>query len=269
MVTSIHMLLLAVVQAATEFLPISSSGHLLFLKGLFGLEDIPIVFDVILHVGSLMAILFYFRREIAKTLTSCFAEMKTGQAEKPHTRFLIFALISTLTTFLFYLCFKGPIASGYATARVLPYTYTATTLILLSTLLLRGRTPRSVSAAGWLLPLLVGLFQGMAIMPGVSRSGATIGILLLLNIRREEAAYYSFFLAIPAILGAMVFEILEMDFRSYLLAEGFWLFIAFFVSAGFSYLFLRILTLLIRKGNFWAFSIYTFGLAVAALIIFQ
>ncbi len=266
--SSLQLILLSFVQAATEFLPVSSSGHLLFLKGLFHLEEIPVIFDVILHVGSLTAIVFYYRRQIANTLFSSFGELKTHQSQKPQTKFLLFAIGSTIVTFIIFLLFKDPIESSVTSTSILPFTYMATTVILLSTWLMRGRTVHPIAAAGWLLPILAGLFQGIAILPGVSRSGSTIAILLLLNIKREEAAYYSFFLAIPAILGAMVFELMEMESKSYLLSHGFLILASFLISAVFSYLFLKLLTLVIQKGKFWAFSIYTLGLAIAALIIF-
>jgi undecaprenyl-diphosphatase len=265
---SLQLLLLSVVQAATEFLPISSSGHLLFLKGIFHLEDIPILFDVLLHVGSLTAIVFYYRRQLAHTLMGSVSELKTRPVEKPETKFLLFAILSTLVTFVIFLAFEDPIESAFSSPSVLACTYMATTVILLSTWLMRGRPTHPISLDGWRLPILVGLFQGLAILPGVSRSGSTIAILLLLNIKRDEAAYYSFFLAIPAILGGMVFEMMDIEALAYLSSHAPIMIASFLLSAGFSYLFLSLLSLVIRKEKFWVFSFYTFGMAIAALIIF-
>ena len=118
------------------------------------------------------------------------------------------------------------------------------------------------------MPVVVGIMQGLALLPGISRSGATITPLLHWKVKREDAAYYSFFLAVPAILGALVFKIIEM--RDTLDQMVGWpiLLVSFSVSVLFSYLFLSLLRIVLVKGRFWMFSIYTLGMAVTAFLIF-
>ena len=101
--SSLHYLILSFIQAATEFLPISSSGHLLFLKGLFEQSDIPIIFDVVVHVGSLIAIIVFYRKRFVEALRNGFLEWKEKREKRPHIRLVFYIFLSTVVTFVFYL----------------------------------------------------------------------------------------------------------------------------------------------------------------------
>ena len=263
-----YYLMLAFIQAATEFLPISSSGHLLFFKGLFHTEDIPILFDIIIHVGSLTAIILYYRKRITGTLSGAFREWQERQAFKPHSKMLLYIAISTAVTFLFYVLFKEAIEANYQSPSVLFVTYLVTTVILFLTYFSEKGMKSDLSQKKVTLAIVVGLFQGFAIMPGISRSGSTISPLLLMGIKREDAAYYSFFLAIPAILGALVFKVAELEGLDYLTAHLGIIALSFVISAFFSYLFLVLLTFVLKKGRFWIFSGYTLVLAILAFVLF-
>lgn len=264
----VHYLVLAFVQAATEFLPISSSGHLLFLKGLFQVQDLPILFDIIIHVGSLTAIIVFYHRRLAFTVQNAWFELIEKRQKKPQFKLLVYICISTGVTFAFYLLFKESIESRYNSPSVLFTTYIVTTCILLSTYFTRRIETTSITNKSLILPFVVGLFQGIAIMPGISRSGSTISPLLLMGIKKEEAAYYSFFLAIPAILGALVFKLSEMEGVTFLINNWPIMSVTFVVSALFSYAFLALLTFILKKGKFWFFAIYTLGLAFLSLVLF-
>ena len=264
----VHYLVLAFVQAATEFLPVSSSGHLLFLKGLFRLQDLPILFDIIIHVGSLAAIVVFYRRRLIFTFQNAWFELVEKRHKKPQFKLLVYICISTVVTFIFYLLFKESIESRYNSPSVLFATYIVTTCILLSTYFTRRIETTSITNKSLILPFVVGLFQGIAIMPGISRSGSTISPLLLMGIKKEEAAYYSFFLAIPAILGALVFKLSEMEGVTFIINNWPVMSVTFVVAALFSYAFLVLLTFVLKKGKFWLFSFYTLGLAFLSLILF-
>jgi len=267
-VNSFQYIFLSFIQAATEFLPVSSSGHLLFFKGLFGAQDVPIIFDITVHVGSLVAILVFYYRRLTATLTNSWLELVEKRKEKKDSKMLLYLLISTIVTFIFYLIFKDKIEAEFQSPSVLPITYLVTTVILFSTYFAKKSPRTSIPQKGFSLPIIVGLFQGIAIFPGVSRSGSTISPLLLIGIEREEAAYYSFFLVIPAILGAFVFELSEIENMDFFIANWKILFLSFFISALFSYLFLGLLTFILKKGKFWFFSFYTLTLGIASLILF-
>lgn len=264
----LQIFILALIQAATEFLPVSSSGHLLFYKELLEQAESSILFDIFVHVGSLIAILAFFRRKIRETCAGAWAEITQNKREKYNVRFLLFVAVSTVVTFCFYLVFRAFIETEYTSARLLPVTFLFTSLLLFSTLIKRNIDRESVARKRIVAPIIVGLFQGIAILPGVSRSGATISTLLFMGVEREDAAYYSFFLAIPAILGALMFKLLDLGSVDYIASHWGILLLSFLVSAFFSFLFLALLNTLVKKGRFWLFGFYTLGMAVASFVLF-
>lgn len=263
-----YYVVLSVAQAATEFLPVSSSGHLLFLKGLLGTLHIPIIFDVVVHVGSLVAILVFYCPRIFETLKNAGREIGEKREQKDNVKLLSYLAVSTVVTFLFYLIFKRWLETGYQSPSVLVITYSITTVVLFSTYLTEHRQTKAVWERGIVLPVLVGLLQGIAILPGISRSGFTIAPLLLLGIKREEAAYYSFFLAIPAILGALVLKLFEVGGIQFLVDHWAIVTLSFVTSMLFSYCFLVLLVAVLKRGRFWVFSGYTLSVAVVSGVIF-
>ncbi len=266
--TFFEAIILSVIQSATEFLPVSSSGHLLFMKGIFHLEEIPIIFDVVIHVGSLTAILIFYHHRILNVVSETVMEWRNRAAKKPQTRFLIYIIISTFVTMGIYLLFNDTIEAQYETPAVLFYTFLFTSVLLFSTLFISPNTGKPVTQKGILLPLFAGFFQALAILPGVSRSGSTISTLLHFNIKKQDAAFYSFFLAIPAILGALAFKLTDLESISYLLNHWPLILISFVLSAIFSYFFLFLLNWILSKGKLWYFSFYTLLMAIISKILF-
>lgn len=268
MTESIPYFVLAFVQAATEFLPVSSSGHLLFIKGLMHLEEIPILFDIVVHVGSLMAIVIYYRKGLKGTISALMKSRTAGDSDRSHRRFILFILVATIVTLFFYILFREHIEKHYRSPGNLVYTFGFTTCLLLATRIFRHAEP-SGSPGRLFLAVLVGLFQGLAIMPGISRSGSTIAPLLLYGVDREQAAFTSFTLAIPAILGALFFKVLQVENTAYLSSHGLLLGVSLVVSAGLSLLFLAFLVRIIKRGGFWLFSFYTAAMGVLSFILFR
>ena len=263
----LHLIFLSIIQAATEFLPVSSSGHLLFLKGIFHEEDIPIIFDITIHVASLMAILIFYRKKIMMTFSRAWSERSAQRWERPNLRFLAYAVLSTIVTFAFYITLKDPIESMYRSPRILVFTYLATTILLFMTRFSPKRHAAVTQKSIW-TAFVVGLVQGMAIMPGISRSGSTIAVQLIMGVRKEDAAYYSFFLAIPAILGALFFQLLELASIQFLKDHRAIVIVAFILCMALSYAFLVILVWVIRRGKLWMFSMYTLAMAALAWFLF-
>lgn len=204
--TSIEALLLGLLQGLTEFLPVSSSGHLVLAQHfLDSFEQPGVLFDVILHLGTIGAILVYFRSDIGRLLTAPF------QTEaREDRRMLILILIGSLPTAFIGLAGNKFLASLFDRPAVVACMLLVTGAILVSAERLGQRSvqrPVITKTDAF----LTGVAQGLAIIPGISRSGSTIALLLSRGIEAEKAARFSFLLSIPSVLGATLFEARHFD----------------------------------------------------------
>jgi undecaprenyl-diphosphatase len=201
---TLHILLLALVQGITEFLPISSSAHLILAPKLFGFSDQGLAFDVAIHVGSLLAVISYFRKELKLILNDFFGSI--GQPEKAtqHSQLGWMILIATIPIIFTGLAFKSFIEIHMRTALMI-----AIPTILFGLLLywfdLKGRKERGMLSLDWKDALIIGLFQAIAIFPGTSRSGITMTAGLILGLTRKASSEFSFLLSIPTIIMSGVF----------------------------------------------------------------
>ena len=206
-------LILGIVQGITEFLPVSSSGHLVLLQKIFGITEPVLVFDTAVHGGTLIAVLVVLRQDIWNILRRIF---------QPLTLYLI---IATIPTVIAALLFKNQLENAFASGAFLCFAFLITSaLLFLSEKLFRrsqgsGGYPARLEAAApgkfqdemnWLDALVIGLLQAVAIVPGISRSGATISAALARRLNRDFAARFSFLLSIPTILGALVLQAKEL-----------------------------------------------------------
>ena len=188
---------LGLVQGLTEFLPVSSSGHLVIAQGLWGFSEPQIMFDIILHLGTLAAVVLFVRRELVELIKVFFSKSWlhpiVSWREKPQFRLLMMILIACVPTALIGFAIRGWFAGLFGSTRAVGVALMATGLILFAT---RSRTcqntciqePNPAKAA------LLGLAQGLAIIPGISRSGTTIAAGLFLGLERNMAARFSFLL---------------------------------------------------------------------------
>ncbi len=235
--------LLAVIQAATEFLPISSSGHLALLSNLI---DEPNLFLITtLHMASLIAVLIFTRKEIISLI----------KFEKPYRRLWLYLIIATIPAALFGLFFKNLIEQAFSSFLFLGLAFIFTGSILLTTKLKKPKSKLNSKKA-----LTIGLFQTLALFPGISRSGMTISSSLLMGMTKEKAAKFSFLLFIPLSLGAILTEVGEFYISTSLI-------IAFILCTILSILFLNILLIIIKKEKFWLFSFYCFAIGIISLIL--
>ena len=203
-------ILLGIVQGLTEFLPVSSSAHLILARAFFGWEAPPgfgLAFDVALHVGTLAAILIYFRREVggmAAAVPGVFA-----REPDPHAALVRQIAVGTLPVVIVALLFNDVIEQVLRTPGVAAGALAVGALVMVAAERTgpRSRDERSLS---WLDAVLIGCAQASALIPGVSRSGATIAIGMFLGFRRDAAARFTFLLAIPAMLAAAGKEALEL-----------------------------------------------------------
>ncbi|MFA4981651.1 MAG: undecaprenyl-diphosphate phosphatase [Candidatus Omnitrophota bacterium] len=185
-------IILGIVQGITEFFPISSSGHLVALQGIFGLKESKIAFDIFLHFGTLVAVLAFFRKEILALF---------GKERK----LLLFLVIASIPTFIIAIVFKDMAERLFAAPKVVGYMLLVTGAWLIASVLFSKKieTRKELTAAD---SILIGIAQGIAIIPGISRSGATIATGFLAGLDKELCVRFSFLLSIPAVLGAIVFK---------------------------------------------------------------
>lgn len=197
-------LVLALLQGLTEFLPISSTAHLILVPELTGWNDQGLSFDVATHVGTLMAVMMYFRAELRRMAVHWVGSM-TGRGLSPDARLAWAVILGTIPAGLAGLLFHDVIASHLRSANVIIYTTIGFALLLgLADWL--GRRQRNEYEIGWRDVLVIGLAQAVALIPGVSRSGATMTAALFMGFNRQAAARYSLLLSIPIIALAGSYE---------------------------------------------------------------
>jgi undecaprenyl-diphosphatase len=187
-------IVLGIIQGLTEWLPISSTGHLRLAEHFLGLE-VPILFDVILHVGTLIVVLAFFRREVGKTLAAiAHLDFKTD-----YGKMVPLIIVGVIPTFLIGLVFGSVIEDTFRSVSPIAVAFIICGLIIYSTKFGKEKTER----INYSKAIMIGIAQGIAIIPGISRSGATIAVAISLGIKREKAFEFSFLVSIPAILGAL------------------------------------------------------------------
>jgi undecaprenyl-diphosphatase len=201
----VQIITLAIIQGLTEFLPISSSAHLILVPHLFGWQDQGLAFDVAMHIGSLIAVLFYFRQDLKLLLLNGFESIKTRQFTS-ESRLLWGIIVATIPVAVVGLL----ITTTHWDQTLRSPTVIAVTLIFFGLLLgladWLSKHERDEYSLSWRDIMLIGLAQALALIPGTSRSGVTMTAALLLGLRRKAAARFSFLLSIPGILLAGLHE---------------------------------------------------------------
>ncbi len=205
MMEPLQALILALLQGLTEFLPISSSAHLIIPSLVLGWPDQGMAFDVAVHVGTLLAVVVYYRRDLTD-MAMAFVTPGTAGAESQRQLVFMLALATVPAVVV------GFLADNYIESHFRTLPVIATTTLVFGLLLgLADRDAGSRHAAlGLRIALLIGLAQTLALVPGVSRSGVTITAALLLGLSRHESARFSFLLSIPVIAGAGLLKVLEL-----------------------------------------------------------
>lgn len=211
-------ILLGLIQGLTEFLPVSSSGHLvvfqLLSEGLLGAPKIPLSFDVFLHLATLLVTLIFLRADIVRVLRYGLTAGERGSWGKS---LALLVVIGSLPAAVVGLCFKEEIEAYFSSLSVVANGLLVTTAFLVAAHFRqraaahKDQTVEFTESDGWTLPsvlqaFIIGMAQALAILPGISRSGSTIAVALLLGVSADSAVRYSFFLSIPAILGATILE---------------------------------------------------------------
>lgn len=265
---------LGLVQGIAEFLPISSSGHLSLFQHFFGLTEAGLFFDVLLHLGTLIAIFVYYWRDIVnlvkaflRLVTGLFSKKKKGARKgrkDPGARMILMLIVATLPLFVI-LPIKDKVESLYSNTIFVGCALIVTGCILFfSDRMAKGK--KTVRSATLLDALLVGVGQALAVVPGLSRSGTTISAGMLRGFSRKFAVRFSFLLSIPAVLGANIINIgdaVAAGIDTSLLPA----YIAGTVVAAVSgYFAIRLVNSLADKGKFGSFAYYCWGIGAAAVI---
>lgn len=257
----IQAIILGIVQGLTEFIPVSSSGHLVLVPALLGWSPPGLAFDTVLHLGTALALIVFFWREwitlIVAGLRSLFRWRIEGADERLAWLIVVGCIPAALAGYLlegfFASVFEDPIVSGYFLL------VTAGILTIAEGL---GRRLRSIEKLRLPDALAVGFAQAIAIFPGISRSGSTIAAGLLVGLDRESAARYSFLLATPIILGAGLLQLPDAVRTRAEGAGSLALLLGFVVAAVVGYLCIGFLLRYLRRGGLYPFAAYC---AVAGL----
>jgi len=263
--TVIQAFLLGLLQGVAEFLPISSSGHLVLARALMGLNEIPELFDVILHVATLFVVVWVFRKRIIDILVSLyrFFLRKSDENDKPNLLLALQLIGASVITAI--------IGIGISSLNVREDPGMVSALLIVTALILtftiRSRGNRSIEGIGWGRVLLIGAAQGIGVFPGISRSGITIGSGILSGLDRKAAGEFSFLLSLPAVGGAFLLSLkdaAELSSTVPLLS----LIVGFAAALAAGYASLKLLLWLIADGRLWIFAIYLVPAGLWGLIHF-
>ncbi|HEY1953224.1 MAG TPA: undecaprenyl-diphosphatase UppP [Gemmatimonadaceae bacterium] len=203
--TPLQAIALGIIQGLSEFLPISSSAHLTLAPWLFGWEDPGLAFDVALHFGTLLAVLWYFRMEWLALIKAAWGIVTTGRVETPEKRRVVYLIIATIPGAIGGFLLQSRAESAFRSPQIIAVALIVMGIILwLVDKLVDQR--RVLGEMRWVDALLIGLSQVIALIPGVSRSGSTITTARGLRLDRESAAEFSFLMSMPIIAAAVVLE---------------------------------------------------------------
>ena len=262
--------LLGALQGLTEFLPVSSSGHLVLFHHMLGFSQANIFFDVMLHVGTLGAILTVYRKSIfhlVKEFTSGTLKYFVTRQVSSAQRMVGLLFIATIPTGIIGLLLNDQINYFFSQPKSVSLMLLVTASLLQLPRFRSRKTNQSKLQSEPELKiwhaLLIGIVQGLAVVPGISRSGSTISTALLLGVRPVMAAEFSFLLSIPAILGAVVLKVGDISTVSSLATVSVGIGTSFFIGL----IALRLLLNLITKAKFFVFSYYCLLVAIFAFFI--
>lgn len=255
-----EIILASILQGVTEFLPISSSGHLVILHSFFGAKKPEVLVDVFLHIGTLWAIIIIYRKKLYDIF-------------KLKDKKLIFnLLIATIPIVIFAFFIANFINIVYLEPRMVGFFLILTACFLLSAHIYTKKTYNSKNPADdkiniW-RSVIIGFSQAIALIPGISRSGATISTGILSGVNREEAIHFSFLLAIPATFGALIYKLFEAYQKNISIQVPLtYILTGIFISFLVGFICLKLLIKLIRNFKLYIFGIYC--LILAGIVIWR
>jgi len=265
--------ILGVVQGLTEFLPVSSSGHLVIFQHLFDLKEPEVLFNVGVHLGTLVAVVVFFRKELRNIVASVFrlfaAFLKkkatlAGAFQDQDARLALLIIAGTIPTGILGLFFHEITDRIFSSVVLVGLMLIVTGSLLLLTARFKN-DHKTLAHFSIKEALVIGLMQGISIVPGISRSGSTIAVGLFMGLERETSARFSFLLSIPAIIGAGLLEF--KDISTIPSAQIIPMLIGALTSCLVGYGALGSLVYIVKKGRLHCFAPYCFAAGIVALII--
>ena len=248
--TNFETILLGIIQGLTEFLPVSSSGHLVIFEHLLGLKEPEILLDASLHLGTLLAVCLFFGSDLKKMIESLWRLVVPEDGKRvvdSHANLAFMVVIGSIPTAVIGLVFKNPLESLFGSLGTVAITLMITGVIVSLTRFIPREYGKRTRIPLW-MALAIGTAQGFAIVPGISRSGSTIVCALLLGLNREDAGRFSFLLSIPAIIGAVL---LHLDSDAIARVGIMPLLVGFTASGLVGFFALKLLMGMVRKGHFY------------------
>ncbi len=266
----VEALIFGIVQGISEFLPISSTAHIIIVELLLGYNFPGLAFEIYLHIASVFAVMLYFRRELWAVVTGFFRYFSEKTAEnRVHFMFGIYIIIATFITGALGVILKFQVVDVMKTPAFIAVALvvTGTALILIERFKEYGS--RREENMTYLDAVLVGLAQTVAVLPGISRSGSTVIVALWAGLDRDTAVRYSFLLVIPAILGSTVLAIGEVSLEIWAAVGTAPLIVSFLASFVFSWIGIVWLIDFLKKGRLIYFAAYCFIIAILVYFFVQ
>jgi undecaprenyl-diphosphatase len=262
----IHALILGLIQGLTEFLPVSSSGHLALAQVLFDMKvSTGVIFEIVVHFGTLCSIFIYYRSEILDLIKALPLWLKPSSAwQHAHARMILFIIVSMIPALIIALFFKEMVEAWFVNPIIV-----SSMLILTGTILFATRFQKESSENISLKKSLgIGLAQAFAILPGISRSGSTISMALFLGMKKKDAANFSFLMVIPVIFGAMILAMKDLSEAGEVSAQAIPLFVGFLASFASGYIALKLLIGLLKSRGIYPFAWYCWLVGLGSLVWF-
>lgn len=255
--------ILSVMQGIAEFLPISSSGHLLIVRNFMNLQDAPVIFDILLHLATLIVIVVVYRVRIWSLIRVLFElnKIKTDPDVKQRFNIVLLILLTTFITAIIGVVFD---TMEITNPKIVYALFIFTGLFLFAGRSLSGRA--DFRSAGLKNSILIGISQGIGVLPGVSRSGITITTGIYSGLSRKASAEYSFIIAIPAIMGAVILKIGDTGKLLDVVSLPVIIF-SFITTMVVGYFSLKLLMKLLNSGKFHYFSFYLIPMGILGLIL--
>lgn len=235
------------IQGITEFLPVSSSGHIVLFGSLFDLDNLLLI-SIVAHIGTLFAVLYCYRTRIWNLI------------KQPKNKTTLHLLIATIPTVVIVLLFNSFLEDNFSTKTLVWGFLISAILLIVADLKKDGYKPITKKSA-----LYMGLSQGLALLPGISRSGSTLVCGLLVGVEKQEALDFSFLMSIPVILASAVYESFKL-FSSQITVNWFGIFLVMVSSFIFGIISIKLMLKIVKKNKLYYFSIYLIVLGLIVLL---
>lgn len=271
--TLLKAIILAIVQGITEFLPISSSGHLAILQILFNIKEGNVFFSQVLHFGTLLSILLVYHKQVINMIVEFFKMLgsliKRKKIELNHYQKLaLYIILATIPTVIIALFIEKYLDQLYMSSLIIGLCFIITAfMIYFIDINIHGKNTVRITDAGMPKVLAIGAVQGVAALPGISRSGSTIFISHILGINKKDAVDFSFLLAIPAMLGGFILGLKDIFKEGSAVSFDINAIVGLIVSFITGVLAIRLIKVLIKKKKFHVFSYYLVILGIICIVL--